>query len=202
MLAAMVLEPNPATPADELRAADADREAAADRLRRAAGEGRIDLSELDERLERVYRARTYGELRTVTSDLPSAELDVAPSSHQVALREPETLELKTTAPNLKQAGPWVVPRTIVAETKSGIITIDFTRATCAHEQVVIEATTGSGWIRVILPEGWAAKVGPASTNTAHISNKAADTPAPGSPTVIVNGHPGIGLIKIRQRRGR
>jgi hypothetical protein len=54
-------------------------------------------------------------------------------------------------------------------------------------------TTGSA-------TGWAARVGPASTNTAHISNKAAETADPGAPTVIVTGHPATGYVRIRQRR--
>ncbi len=182
---------------DEVRAADVDREAVAERLRSAAAEGRIDLSELDERLEQAYLARTYGELRAVTADLP-ADLP-RPASGSV-LPEPETLVLRTTAPNLKQGGRWTVPRKILAETKSGIITIDFTEAICVHAQVEVEAVTKTGWIRLILPAGWAAQVGPSSTNTSRISNKAPGTPAPGAPTVIVTGHPSLGPIKIRQRR--
>lgn len=54
----------------------------------------------------------------------------------------------------------------------------------------------------MLPDGWAARIGPSSTNTSHIKNKAAETPDPGAPTVIVTGHPVHGYIKIKQRRGR
>jgi hypothetical protein len=56
--------------APELRAADADRERVADRLRTAAGEGRLDAVELEERLERALTARTYAELNALVSDLP------------------------------------------------------------------------------------------------------------------------------------
>jgi hypothetical protein len=54
-----------------LRASDDDRERAADRLRRAAGEGRLLAEELEERLERVFSARTYGQLSAQVSDLPA-----------------------------------------------------------------------------------------------------------------------------------
>ena len=117
-----------------------------------------------------------------------------------ALPEPETLVLKTTAPNLKQSGQWTVPRRITAESASGWITIDFTRASCAHREVDVEAVTQTGWIRLLLPEGWAARVSPASTNTSHISNKAPETADPGAPTLIVTGHPVFGHIRIKQRR--
>ncbi|WP_084757806.1 DUF1707 SHOCT-like domain-containing protein [Micromonospora cremea] len=55
---------------DGMRAADADREAVADRLRVALGEGRLDLHEYDERLQRAYAARTYAELDALLTDLP------------------------------------------------------------------------------------------------------------------------------------
>jgi hypothetical protein len=56
-----------------LRASDADREAVADRLRNAAAEGRILAHELEERVARALRARTYGELDAVVADLPMAQ---------------------------------------------------------------------------------------------------------------------------------
>ena len=54
-----------------LRASDADREAAAERLRHAAVEGRLEPDELEERLHAALRARTYGELRRLLGDLPA-----------------------------------------------------------------------------------------------------------------------------------
>jgi hypothetical protein len=55
---------------DALRASDADRDRVAEVLREAAAYGRISLDELDERLDLVYAAKTYGELEPVTRDLP------------------------------------------------------------------------------------------------------------------------------------
>ena len=57
----------------DLRAADADRERIAERLRGAAAEGRLGAEELEERLERAFGARTYAELDAVVTDLPAAE---------------------------------------------------------------------------------------------------------------------------------
>jgi hypothetical protein len=53
-----------------MRVSDADRQAAADRLRAAMGEGRLDLLEYDTRLARAYAAVTYGELEQLFTDLP------------------------------------------------------------------------------------------------------------------------------------
>jgi hypothetical protein len=56
---------------NELRVSDADRDRAADRLRVAAGEGRLGADELEDRLERAFAARTEAELAPLTADLPS-----------------------------------------------------------------------------------------------------------------------------------
>ncbi|WP_413775618.1 DUF1707 SHOCT-like domain-containing protein [Micromonospora sp. RTGN7] len=56
---------------DVMRAADEDRQTVADRLRSAVDEGRLDLHEYDERLQRAYTARTYGELDALVADLPA-----------------------------------------------------------------------------------------------------------------------------------
>jgi hypothetical protein len=60
----------------EMRAGDADRQAVADKLRGALDEGRLDLHEYDERLQRAYAAKTYGDLNGLLDDLP----DTVPAS--------------------------------------------------------------------------------------------------------------------------
>jgi hypothetical protein len=55
-----------------MRAGDADRDRTAGVLRDAHAEGRLDLDELQQRLDATYRARTQGELAALTVDLPSA----------------------------------------------------------------------------------------------------------------------------------
>jgi hypothetical protein len=181
------------------RAADTDRDAVAEQLRVAAREGRIEPWELDERLGQAYAAKTYGELAALLADLP-----VQPPfpAFPGADTEPDPLVLRTTTPNIRQEGRWIVPRLITAESTTGWITIDFTEAFCAYRVVTVEVVTRTGWIQLILPDGWAARVGPLSTYTGHISNKATEIPDPGAPTVIVTGHPLFGYIKIRQRRRR
>ncbi|SFE61580.1 protein of unknown function [Actinopolyspora alba] len=54
----------------EVRASDAEREAVAERLRLAMNEGRLDISEFDERVGQAYAAVTRAELEPLTRDLP------------------------------------------------------------------------------------------------------------------------------------
>ena len=83
------------------RASDADRDAVAERLRVAAGEGRIEPWELDERLGQAYGAKTYGQLADLVADLPGQPPF---SSFPGIGAEPDTLVLRTTTPNIRQAG--------------------------------------------------------------------------------------------------
>ena len=55
-----------------LRISDDDRHAVAEILRDAAGQGRLGIDELEERLEAAYTAKTYGDLAPLTDDLPHA----------------------------------------------------------------------------------------------------------------------------------
>jgi hypothetical protein len=54
----------------ELRVSDADRDLIAERLRVAAGEGRLSADELEGRLEAAFSARTAAELEPLVADLP------------------------------------------------------------------------------------------------------------------------------------
>jgi hypothetical protein len=77
--------------APELRAGDADRQAAADRLRAAHDEGRLDLHEYDRRLADAYAAVTYGDLERLFTDLPVRPGSAA-AAHPVAANPPRAVD--------------------------------------------------------------------------------------------------------------
>lgn len=66
---------------EDLRVADVDRGFVADRLKSALDEGRLSLSEYDERLGLTYAAKTYGDLDKIIEDLPTV---VPPQKGQIA----------------------------------------------------------------------------------------------------------------------
>ncbi|MFJ6619374.1 DUF1707 domain-containing protein [Kitasatospora sp. NPDC091335] len=178
----------------ESRAGDSDREAVAEQLRIAAGDGRIDLGELEERLDRAYAARTHRELDALVADLGGRERGGDKSAAQ------DVLVLRTRLGNIVQRGRWTVPRRIVAESKISLLTVDFTDAVCTHMEITVEASTGVGQIKLVVPRGWGVRIDPSSTNTGNISNKADEVAEPGSPTLTVIAHPRSGPIRIKQRR--
>lgn len=60
-----------------LRASDADRERIANDLREHYADGRLTMEEFDERIDAVYKAKTFGELAPLTADLPAPPPDPA-----------------------------------------------------------------------------------------------------------------------------
>jgi hypothetical protein len=75
-----------------MRASDADRAAVAQRLQRAVDEGRLDLTDYDERLQQTYAAKTYGELDRITADLPAP-----PPGSALAKAQDKTVAERTDA---------------------------------------------------------------------------------------------------------
>jgi Domain of unknown function (DUF1707) len=59
---------------DPIRASDADREVVVATLREAFTAGRLTQDEFGERMSDAYAARTWGDLRQLTVDLPSQPL--------------------------------------------------------------------------------------------------------------------------------
>jgi Domain of unknown function (DUF1707) len=54
-----------------IRASDQDRDSVVDVLRDAYADGRLTLDEFSERTSAAYAAKTWGELRDLTGDLPA-----------------------------------------------------------------------------------------------------------------------------------
>jgi fatty acid desaturase len=63
---------------EALRVSDADRERVVEELRAHAGDGRLDLDELEERTSAALAARTLAQLRAVKADLPARRTRVSP----------------------------------------------------------------------------------------------------------------------------
>jgi hypothetical protein len=78
-------------------AANADRERAVDVLKAGFAEGRLTKAEHDDRVARVYAARTYGELGSLVADLPAGPLGGQARYTSVPTREPRVNGLAVAA---------------------------------------------------------------------------------------------------------
>lgn len=181
------------TPPPAHRAADADREATAQHLRDAAADGRLSLSELEERLESAYSAKTLVELQAITADLG------APADRSGTFDIPP-LNLQTRSGSLKKRGYWRVPAHISAECTSGAIKLDFTAADCPHHEVTVEVAAKSGSVVLIVPRGWAVDLDEATATSGSIVNKVRERPAPHAPVLRVSGKVQSGIIRARYPR--
>ena len=148
---------------DQLRISDADRHRTAEFLREAAGEGRIDLDELDERLEATYAAKVYADLVPLVIDLPDAGSIVpgapglvpAPGAGQPpALQHPSYAGLPQPTSSFAvmsgqdRKGPWLVGPTHSAFTMMGGIDLDLREAVFATPEVVITANAVMGAVDI------------------------------------------------------
>ena len=138
----------------QLRISDAERHQVAEILREAAGEGRLDIDELDQRLEATYAARTYADLVPITFDLPShpharpVAKPVAASPEVVpgADRESHFAILS----GLSRKGVWVVPRQLTILAMMGGAELDLRRAKFAAPEVTITINAFMGGAQVII----------------------------------------------------
>ena len=148
------LQRRPVADASQLRISDDDRHKVAEVLRTAAGEGRIDLSELDERLEATYAAKTYGDLVPITADLPVAgqQQIVAPVPQSRSPLLPATSHATSFSimGDCSRRGVWEVPAKHNAFTLMGGITLDLREARFTAQETVIEAYAVMASIDIIV----------------------------------------------------
>ena len=72
----------------DLRASDADRDAAVEALRTHALAGRLDADELEERIEKAYAAKMLSELAALQVDLPRLAVRPSPARSRPRPRVP------------------------------------------------------------------------------------------------------------------
>jgi hypothetical protein len=139
----------------QLRISDEDRHQVAEVLREAAGEGRIDLAELDERLEATYSARTYADLVPITLDLPAAAATHLPTRAAASPPSPVVAgpaEERHVAimSGFERKGVWVVPQHLTVFAFMGGADLDLCEAQFAAREVTItvNAIMGGADIKV------------------------------------------------------
>ncbi|MFC4587352.1 DUF1707 SHOCT-like domain-containing protein [Sphaerisporangium corydalis] len=161
----------------ELRASDADRERVADVLRDAVADGRLTHVEHEERIERLYTARTLGELAVLTSDLLPEDLQPLRADGQpvMALFRSE-----------QRGGRWVVPsRYSVTAVGSGV-TLDLREALLQSSHITVQATVVGATLTLIVPEGVRVII-PASAVLGGKRNQVPETAPPGAPVIEITG---------------
>lgn len=190
----------------QMRISDADRQRVADVLRDAAGEGRIDLDELEERLELTWQAKTYGELVPITLDL-QATGPVTPPAAAPVRRAPAGLpavgHASSTAimSECKRQGVWSVPANHSAFALMGSVVIDLRQAQLESHHTQINASSIMGEVKIIVPADMHVVLD-GTPIMGEFSQQKDKTPAevgPGSPTVRIRGVALMGSVNVQRQ---
>jgi hypothetical protein len=191
----------------QLRISDEDRHRVAEVLRHAAGEGRLDLHELDERLEAAYAAKTYADLVPITADLPGQ----AGGPRTVPTGTPPPVQPMVPASTYpssfsvmsecKRQGVWRVPESHTAFSMMGSVVLDLREAQFEAHEVTINAFALMAGIDIIV-NPWTQVVVDGVGIMGDFSQARDKVPAelrPDSPVVRVKGLALMAGVSVRRK---
>ncbi|WP_175408549.1 DUF1707 domain-containing protein [Streptomyces sp. TRM64462] len=190
-----------------MRASDTEREQIAERLREAVAEGRLDMTEFEERLDAAYKARTHGELEPLVRDLPVT----APAPGLASRTEPgsvvwaDRVGVPATSRGavavcggFGRRGRWSVGRVFTAFTLMGGGDIDLRDADFEDREIVIRCFPLMGGVSVIVPPELHVEVGGFAL-MGGFDDKGSGRGAPGSPRVRITGFALMGGVEVKRK---
>ncbi|MHA6629063.1 DUF1707 domain-containing protein [Pseudonocardia sichuanensis] len=182
-----------------IRISDADREQAAQRLHQALAEGRITLSELEERLAVVYAARYEADLRPPLADLPGADPAVGAAAVPDVPSDAPPVVLRAGMSTIKRSGAWDVPARLRLQSAMGSVVLDFCETPLPHPVVDIEVDLGAGSAKLLVPDDATANVDDVVASMGTVKSSVPSVRRPGAPHFVVHGRAGMGSVTVRRR---
>jgi hypothetical protein len=175
-------------------------------LREAAGDGRLTLEELDERLDAVYAAKTYAELEPITHDLPNAGAPHVPAPAVTADParfggQPGSTAAIAIMGGFERKGDWVVPREMSCVAFMGGGELDMREARFEEQTVKINIVAIMGGVEITVPDDANVQVQGVGIMGA-FDHSASGGGQPGGPTVVVTGLAFMGGVEIKRKRPR
>jgi hypothetical protein len=179
----------------ELRASHADRDRIAEQLRIAAGDGRLTMDELDERLDKALNARTGSELEVLVRDLPAG----AGAGLELPAEAKDRVTIEVSSGSARREGRWVVPKAMSLRASSGSIKLDLTEAVITTPVLRVDVEVKSGSVLFVTRPGIEVVVEEVSVRSGSTRVR---TPKqqPSVPTVLrieVSGSVGSGSVSAR-----
>lgn len=187
-----------------MRISDADRQRVADVLRDAAGDGRLDLEELDERLELTWQAKTYADLVPITVDLHATGPVPAPAGpvRRTPAGVPAVGHASSVAimGDCKRRGVWQVPERHSAFSLMGSVTLDLREAVLTSHETHINASAIMGDVKIVVPAHLHVVVDgtPIMGDYGQGKDRVPAELGPGSPTVRVRGVALMGSVQVQR----
>jgi hypothetical protein len=131
----------------EVRAADAERDAATHRLIVACSEGRITLGEFEKRVEAVLSAKTVDDLQRATFDLPALPIATPPAPSGGKRRWSMSL-----VGGLRRRGAWQLPKHLIHISVIGGASIDLGNAELSGGETTITLVSLIGGADLRVPK--------------------------------------------------
>ncbi len=180
----------------ELRVADTDRIEVAQLLTDAASQGRLGMTEYEERLAKVYAAQTYVELDRLSSDLPGAS--TRPRRRGGPCRPAPSTVLLAIMSGFERRGRWNVPRRLTTFALWGGGVVDLRYADFTSPDVEIKAYSIMGGQTILVPPEVNVEVrGVGVMGT--FDHSAAGDGMPGAPHVVVRGFALWGSVGVKRK---
>lgn len=165
-------------------------------LRDAAGEGRLTLEELSDRLGSVYESRTSTELEAVVRDLPDREAHPAQSQRR------RRRWLVAVMSGAKRKGRWRAQERCVALAVMGGCKLDLRDAEIQGPRLDITAVSTMGNVKIVVPEGVEVDVsGVSIMGGKHVRIRDLP-PRPGTPVIVVRALTIMGGVEVVSRPSR
>lgn len=186
----------------ELRASDTDRERTADLLRRAAGEGRLTMDELEERLHTTYAARTHRELEGLTADVVAGR--PAGASPRMPVREGDDGAhwLISVMSGRERKGRWRVGRRCNVINVMGGSDLDLNDAELAGERVEMTVFCLMGGAEIRVPDGLNVEVSEFAFMGGNDVTLGDELPDPGGPVLRLRLVSIMGGADVKRGRKR
>jgi uncharacterized protein DUF1707 len=183
--------------APAIRASDAEREQAVERLRAHAVDGRLTLEEFAERIDRAYAARTLDELNELSRDLPETPLAAsAPRGTQTQRR------LVAILGGLERRGRFRLAADTTAVTVLGGLELDLRAAEIEAAETKLTVYTVLGGAEITVPEGVDVEVRGISLLGGKEVRTGERPVPPGAPRLTVHAYTFLGGLEVRARPAR
>ncbi|GGU82361.1 hypothetical protein GCM10010260_13690 [Streptomyces filipinensis] len=176
-------------------ACDEDRERAVERVRAAVAVGRLSLAELDDRLGRVYSARTLGELAVVVRGLPGP----GPRGALVVDRVPDSRFALGVFGGFAREGRWVVPQRFTSWSMWGGGRLDLCEARSASRETEIRAVALWGGTEIVVPDDVDVEVRGLGLFGVFGRRGAGGARRPGAPRVVIRGVALFGAVVTKPK---
>src|ERR1700733_3957339 len=177
------------------RAADTDRIQVAQLLTDAAAQGRLQMSDYEDRLTRAYAAQTYAEFDSLRSDLIGSSVG-SPGSG--AGKPAPSMFLLAIMSAFERRGRWNVPKKLTTFALWGGGVIDLRYADFTSTDVEIRATSIMGGQTILLPPEVNVEIKGHGVMGGFDHNVVGEG-TPGAPTVRIRGFSLWGGVGVRRK---